>query len=471
MNDAARYLEADLSPSEVLAEFTAGLDLAEVPDDVVRYARVLMLDLMGAALAGVDTEEARAMLRAAEGFAPSAGPCGIWGTTGTTTAASAALINGVIAHAQELDDFGGADHSGAVVVPAVLAVAEAEGITDGGAVLAAMIGGYDVALRVLEAMGGYRAHNNGGGWHSTGTCGSFGAAAAAARLLDLDAERTAWALGIAGSFTGGIWAYLADGAMSKRYHPGRAAEIGVTAAYMARAGFTGPTRVFDAPWGGFLATYGNGAERPGELTRDLGRPFRIMRSGIKPYAACRGLHSALDVVLGMRAEHGFAAADVVAVEIGCSQANMQSLGDTDPRTRLGAQMSLPYGIAVALVTGRAGLEEFEARRINDPDVRAAMGRVVMSHDPGHDDHTEPDVAVVLADGRRFEGHEPIGLGDYRNPLTTGQVIEKYESLARRVLDGTDVAALKDAVFALPEPGSLRRILAVLRQTGAGGSHG
>ena len=95
----------------------------------------------------------------------------------------------------------------------------------------------------------------------------------------------------------------------------------------------------------------------------------------------------------------------------------------------------------------------------------------MSHDPGHDDHTEPDVAVVLADGRRFEGHEPIGLGDYRNPLTTGQVIEKYESLARRVLDGADVAALKDAVFALPEPGSLRRILAVLRQTGAGGSHG
>ena len=463
MNDSARYPEADLSPSEVLAGFTAVLDLAEVPDDVVRYARVLMLDLLGAALAGVDTEETRAMLKAAEGFAPSAGPCGIWGTTGTTTAASAALINGVIAHAQELDDFGGADHSGAVVIPAVLAVAEAEGITDGSAVLAAMIVGYDVALRVLEAMGGYRAHNNGGGWHSTGTCGSFGAAAAAARLLDLDAERTAWALGIAGSFTGGIWAYIADGAMSKRYHPGRAAEIGVTAAYMARAGFTGPTRVFDAPWGGFLATYGNGAERPEELTRDLGRPFRIMRSGIKPYAACRGLHSVLDVVLGMRTEHGFSAADVRAVEIGCSQANMQSLGDTDPRTRLGAQMSLPYGIAVALVTGRAGLEEFEARRINDPDVRAAMGRVVMSHDPGHDDQTEPDVAVVLADGRRFGGHEPIGLGDYRNPLTTEQVISKYESLARRVLDRADVAALKDAVFALPEPGSLRRILAVLRR--------
>ena len=403
------------------------------------------------------------MLKAAEGFAPSAGPCGIWGTTGTTTAASAALVNGVIAHAQELDDFGGADHSGAVVVPAVLAVAEAEGVTDGGAVLAAMIGGYDIALRVLDAMAAT-------GPTTTAAAGTRPAPAAASEpprrplaCSNLDAERTAWALGIAGSFTGGIWAYLADGAMSKRYHPGRAAEIGVTAAYMARAGFTGPTRVFDAPWGGFLATYGNGAERPEELTRDLGRPFRIMRSGIKPYAACRGLHSALDVVLGMRAEHAFAAADVAAVEIACSEANMRSLGDTDPKTRLGAQMSLPYGIAVALVTGRAGLEEFEDRRIADPEVRAAMGRVVMSHAPGHDDYTEPDVAVMLADGRRFKGHEPIGLGDYRNPLTTEQVIEKYESLARRVLDRADAAALKDAVFALPEPGSLQRVLAVLRR--------
>ena len=467
MNDAARSLRADPSPSEVLAGFTAGLDLADVPDDVVAYARVLMLDLLGAALAGVDTEETRAMLKAAEGFAPTTGPCGIWGTTGTTTAAAAALVNGVIAHAQELDDFGGADHSGAVVIPAVLAVAEAEGFTDGAAALAAMIGGYDVALRVLDAMGGYRAHNNGGGWHSTGTCGSFGAAAAAARVLGLDAERTAWALGIAGSFTGGIWAYLADGAMSKRYHPGRAAEIGVTAAYMARAGFTGPTRVLDAPWGGFVATYGNGGERPEELTRDLARPYRIMRSGIKPYAACRGLHSALDVVLGMRSEHGFSAADVGVVEIGCSRANMQSLADADPKTRLAAQMSLPYGIGVALVTGRAGLEEFEDRRIADPEVRAAMGRVVMTHDPGHDDHTEPDVAVVLTDGRRFEGHEPIGLGDWRNPLTTGQVVEKYEGLAPRVLADTDVAALKDAVFAMPEPGSLETVLATLRRPGQG----
>ena len=465
MNDTAYPALAEESPSDVLARFTAGLDIAAVPAEVADYARLLLLDLLGAALAGLETTETQAMLVAAEGFAPQSGPCAIWGTQYTTTAAAAALVNGVIAHAQELDDFGGADHSGAVVVPAVLAVAEAEGLTDGGRVLAAMIAGYDVALRALEAMGGYRAHNNGGGWHSTGTCGSFGAAAAAARMLGLDAERTAWALGIAGSFTGGTWAFLADGAMSKRYHTGRAAEIGLTAAYMARAGFTGPRRVFDAPWGGFLSSYGGGVVRPGELTRDPGAPYRIMLSGIKPYAACRGLHSVLDVILRLRGEHGFAAEEVAAVELRCSRANMQSLGDREPRTRLAAQMSLPYGVAVALVAGHADLEAFETRWLEDAGVRALMSRVSMTPDPAQDDYAEPHVTLALTDGRCFEGREPIGLGDYRNPLATEQVVEKFEGLAGRALAPGTVAALRDAVFALPAPGSLERLLSCLRQAG------
>ncbi len=455
----------DQSPSVAMAEFVADLDLARVPDDVVAYARVLMLDLLGSALAGVDTAEARAMLSAAEGFAPGAGPCAIWGTARTTTAAAAALVNGVIAHAQELDDFGGADHSGAVVIPAVLAVAEAEGIDDGKRVLEAVIAGYDVALRVLEGAGGYRAHNTGGGWHSSGTCGSFGAATAAAKMLRLDAEKTAWALGIAGSFTGGIWAFLADGAMSKRYHTGRAAEIGVTAAYMARAGFTGPTRVLDAEWGGFLATYCGDGARPEALTTGLGREYRIMKSGIKPYAACRGLHSALDVVLRLRAERNLAAANVARVDIRCSAEHKLTIGDPEPWTRLAAQMSLPYGLAVALVTGRASLTEFEGRWIGDAEVRDLMARVTMTVDPGKDENAQPSVSIETTGGERLEGHEPIGLDDPLNPLTTEQVVAKYTDLARRALPSAAAATLRDAVFSLPAPDSMARLLASLRLPG------
>ncbi len=453
---------ADDSPSVAMARFVAGLNLEQVPADVTAYARLLTLDLLGAALAGVDTVESRAMMSAAEGFAPASGPCAIWGTARTTTAAAAALVNGVIAHAQELDDFGGADHSGAVVIPAVLAVAEAEGIEDGGRVLGAIIAGYDVALRVLEGAGGYRAHNTGGGWHSTGTCGSFGAAAAAARMLDLDAEKTAWALGIAGSFTGGTWAFLADGAMSKRYHTGRAAEIGVTAAYMARAGFTGPTRVLDAEYGGFLATYCAASAEPAAFTEGLGRAYRIMKSGIKPYAACRGLHAPLDVVLRFRAEHGLKADDIKHIDLRCSAANKLSIGDPNPKTRLAAQMSLPYGVAVGLVTGRASLAEFEDKWINDTAVRGLMGRVTMTVDPDQDENSEPVVSIVTTAGERLEGHEPIGLGDPLNPLTTEQVVAKYRDLAPRALSADAASKLEAAVFNLPAADSISSLMASLR---------
>ncbi len=454
--------QSEHGPSMALAGFVADLELSRVPDDVVAYARVLTLDLLGAALAGVETDEARSMISAAQGFAPTDGPCAIWGTPHTTTAAAAALVNGVIAHAQELDDFGGADHSGAVVIPAVLAIAEAEGVTDGTRVLEAVIAGYDVALRVLEGAGGYRAHN-GLGWHSTGTCGSFGAAAAAARMLGLDAEKTAWALGIAGSFTGGVWAFLADGSMSKRYHTGRAAEIGLTAAYMARAGFTGPTRVLDATYGGYLTTYCDERARPEAITEGLGREYRIMKSGIKPYAACRGLHAALDVVLRLKGEHGLTADDIDRVDLRCSAANKLSIGDPDPTTRLAAQMSLPYGVAVGLVTGRASLAEFEDRWINDAEVRALMGRVTMTVDPEQDEYSEPVIEIFTTDGTRLEGHEPVGLGDPLNPLTTEQVAAKYRELAVRALTAEAVQDLEAAVFALPAHDSLPTLLAALRR--------
>ena len=455
--------DSEPSLSKLLADNCASLDLSNVPEPVVDYARMLILDLLGAALAGVDTEETRFMLQAAEGFAAPSGPCGLWGTDRTTTAASAALVNGVIAHAQELDDFGGADHSGAVVVPAVLAVAEAETCSDGRRLLEAVIVGYDVGLRVLEGAGGYRAHNTAKGWHSTGTCGSFGAAAAAAKMLGLDAERTAWALGIAGSFTGGVWAFLADGSMSKRYHTGRAAEIGVTAAYMARAGFTGPLHVLDAEWGGFFATYCGDQARPEAVTAGLGEEHRIMKSGIKPYAACRGLHSAIDVILALRAKHGLKSRDVARIEIRCNAANMLSLCDPDPRTRLAAQMSLPYGVAVALLTGRASLGEFEDSCLNDPDVRSLLARVEMTLEPDMHEDTQPIVTLETADGVRHQGQEPIGLGDPRNPLSRDQIVAKYEDLAARALSPESVASLREAVLGLPGPNSVSTITAELRR--------
>ena len=235
------------------------------------------------------------------------------------------------------------DHTGAVVVPALFAVGEAYPVISGKGILEAMIVGYEVGRRVLDAAGGYRPLNHEDGWHSTGPCGSFAAAAAVGKALGLDARQTAWALGLAGSFTGGTWAFAEDGAMSKRYHAGRAAETGLVAACLARSGFTGPTAIFEARWGGFFATYARTAPRPGELVRELGRRYGILRSGIKPYAACRDIHSTLDVVLKARRDQGLKPDDIAGITVKCIPQILQLVGKASlPKPRLEAQPRLPH---------------------------------------------------------------------------------------------------------------------------------
>jgi len=442
-----------------LAAFVAELRWDTLPDAVVAQTKLLLLDTLGAALAGVHTDEGRAVREAARWFGGAAGPAGVWGTADRSTPAAAALVNGTTAHAQELDDFGGCDHSGAVVIPTVLA-SVGDGPDAGRRVLEALVVGYDVALRVLEASGGYRAHN-GRGWHSTGTCGSFGAAAAAARILGLDAERTAWALGLAGSFTGGTWAFLADGAMSKRYHPGRAAETGVLAGALARAGFTGPTRIFEADWGGFLETYTPGRTQPAALIEGLGRDFKILRSGVKPYASCRGAHATLDAVFDLARVERVRSEDVTAVRIRCTEQDRMMLGNGRPETRLAAQMSLPYSVAVAWVAGRASLAEYEEPWLSDGGVRAFMPRVTVSGDPALPEGSEAHVTVETRAGRRFDRHVPFARGAPENPLSREEVIAKYEELAPRALTPHAVREVREAVFALESPGSLRRLLDAL----------
>jgi len=232
--------------SERLANFVSALRYEDLPPQVVARAKSALLDTLGAGLAGCRTSEVARVIASVRDCGRG-GTATIWGTDVRSGVTGAALINGTMAHSRELDDYGGCGHSGAVVVPAALAAGEHEAVS-GRTLLTALVAGYDLAARVTEAAGGYRPHNA-RGWHSTGTCGSFGAAAAAAKCLGLDAAGTAAALGIAGSYTGGLWAFIVDGAMTKRLHPGKAAENGVFAAHLARHGFTGPAEILDAEWG------------------------------------------------------------------------------------------------------------------------------------------------------------------------------------------------------------------------------
>lgn len=437
-----------------------GLTAAAVPTEVLHAARRALLDALGAALAGCGTEEVTGALRAAQAGGGS-GPVPVWGTDCTLGAAHAALVNGTAVHAREVDDFGGCGHSGAVVVPAALAAAQLRDVS-GCELLLAVLAGYEAANRVIRLAGGYAEHNA-QGWHGTGTCGVFGAAAAAARVLALDAQGFTHALALAGTCTGGLWCFLSDGAMSKRLHAGRSAETGTMAALLAREGVTGPTHLFEPEWGSFTSLYAPaGKAAPQELLRDFGREFRIFDSGFKPYACCRGCHGPLDAVLDLRVQHGLALSDVARVTVNAPEQAVRQLGKQAVANILDAQMSLPYSIAVALRFGCADLEHYQPPHLSDPVLADFAQRVHMVADPARATGSAPEIVLHLQDGTQCAATVDRARGEHANPLSDEDLRRKFFALAGLRVSHERATQLCDAVWNLDRAATVRPLLDLLR---------
>jgi len=450
-----------------LGTFVACARLADVPLDMREKAKRHILDTLGAGLAGATSEEAWRVL-AAVLATDGAGSSLVWGTDQKLSPRNAALVNGTAAHAFELDDTGGCDHSGAVVLPAALAALDMpKRRVSGGEFLLAVVLGYDVARRVLDGFGGYPAHNE-PGWHSTGTCGTFGAAATAARILGLDATRTAAAISTAASFSSGLWAFIHDGAMTKRVHAGRAAEGGLLAAQLAAADVTGPMNVFDDVWGGFFKTFGHRPPVPEALVRDLGRDWRIRIAAIKPYASCRDTHSAVDAVRRILQRRLLEPDDIAEVRVRANAFLNGMVGGHDCATLPAAQMSLPYAVAAAIVFRANGLSAYTSERRRDPKLLAMIERVTIVVDPTVVSSAESSVAVHLRDGTMLEEPTGIPLGAPENPVDDAALMAKFEELAGIVLAPEPRAALGRTLLALDECEDARALLPLLRQSpGAG----
>ena len=300
-------VEQTVGPTAALADFVANLRCDGPPDDVRTVLREAVVDAVGCGLFGLTTPAGRIVQEFAR---EQGGPedATLWASGGVrVSSANAALAIGTSIHAFDFDDHHRAKiHPGAAVLPAVLALGEPRDI-DGETCLAALAAGYEVMARVSLAANPSSSRMR--GWHLTGTCGTFGAAAAASVILGLDAPTTASALGLAGTQSAGLWAFNADGAMSKRFHPGRSAQSGIIAALLAQKGFQGPRKILEAEDGGFLAATSDDI-RLHEIERDLGRVWRAQAVCFKPYSCCGSNHSSIDAALDLMAEHGFGAANV-----------------------------------------------------------------------------------------------------------------------------------------------------------------
>jgi len=430
-----------------LAQFCVDTRFEDLPPALVAQAKRHILDTFGATLAGADSAVAKQARRVFEG---ETGHSRIWGTQVRVGAAQAAMLNGVAAHALELDDTGGCDHSGAVVLPAVMAaVSMCARPVSGREFITAVVIGYEVGRRVLEACGGYSAHN-GAGWHSTATCGVFGAAAASARILGLNAGQLRSALGIAGSFSGGLWAFIHDGSQSKKLHSGRAAEGGLLAARFAQQGITGPALLFDDVWGGFLKTLAVETAQPEALDADLGTVWKLARCSIKPYASCRGTHSAIDA-LGLLLEQLEVNADQVEdIQVSLCGFLRDMCGSQDVSTLATAQMSLPYALAARLVHGHCRLEAYDDEQRDDARIGQWLARVRLEVDTQLSEDGEPIVSVRTVDGRCASLCVDPPLGAPGNPLSDAALEQKFFSLAVRVMPKSQAEELVGQLWRLEQ---------------------
>ncbi|ALI04276.1 bifunctional 2-methylcitrate dehydratase/aconitate hydratase [Pseudomonas sp. FW306-02-F02-AA] len=441
-----------------LAQFCVETRFDDLPPALVAQAKRHILDTVGATLAGAASEIAVAVRHT---FANENGKTLVWGTAQQVGAAQAAMLNGIAAHALELDDTGGCDHSGAVVLPAVMAaVSLSPTPVNGRELITAVVIGYEIGRRVLEACGGYSAHN-GAGWHSTATCGVFGAAAASARILGLDPAQTLAALGIAGSFSGGLWAFIHDGSHSKKLHSGRAAEGGLLAARFAEQGISGPTKLFDDVWGGFLKTLATEHAQPEALDADLGVVWKLARCSIKPYASCRGTHSAIDA-LGLLLEQLQIDADQLEdVQVSLCGFLNEMCGGRDIGSLAAAQMSLPYALAARLVHGHCRLEAYDDEQRSTSEIAHWMSRIHLEVDPQLSEDGEPIVSIRSRDGRTASLCVEVPLGAPGNPLSDAALEEKFLSLATRVLPVEQATGLLERLWQLEKLQSVGTLIEII----------
>jgi len=385
----------EVSVSQRLARAFHGMPDG-LPDAVARICDAVLMDVAGLCVAARRTDYVQATLRATA----EPGPCSAIGHAGGFNVATAALCNGTAAHGEDYDDTfeGGPVHAGAAIIPAVLAAAEQHRLGGGDAVRGVAVG-CEVMCR-LCLVAPKRVHK--AGFHPTAVFGALGAAAGVASALSLEETQSCNALGIAGSMASGIIEYLAEGAWTKRMHPGWAAQAGYRAARMAQAGFTGPRTLFDGEHGFFHAFANSDGCDFRSMLDGAGKEWLCADIAFKPYACGTMAHPYIDCARKLVAE-GVSPDDIVAIECKTAEGIVHRLWEPlaakqNPPNGYAAKFSIPYAIAVGMLRGDAGLSDYEEAVVHDPGVRALAGKVRYVVDP---DNPYPD---------RFTGHLRVTLG-------------------------------------------------------------
>ena len=435
--------------TRILAEFVALHPSAEFPASVEREADRTLLNWLGCAIGASRHSTLAAALAAVQELAPSP-QAAVLGRNERVDMGSAALLNGMSSHTFDFDDthLKTIIHPAGPVAAAALALGEHIGST-GRAFVDALVLGVDVACRVGNMV--YPEHYD-RGWHITGSTGMLGAAAACARLLLLDAERTAMALGIAASQPVGVREQF--GSMSKPFHPGAAARAGLTSALMAKHGFTASSRAIEAPRG-LAQTYSTKCAW-NEITDELGERFEISFNTYKPFACGIVIHPSIDGCVQLRNDHQLRAQDIARIDLRVHSLVLELTGKRAPSTGLEAKFSVYHACAVAIVFGQAGQAEFADEVVARDDIVALRGRVHAVADSAIDE-AAADVSVTMNDGRKHQAFIEHAIGSLGRPMTDDQLAQKFHGLVDPVLGPARADELIGYCKRIASAGNVRRL--------------
>jgi aconitate decarboxylase len=433
-----------------LAQFATSLRFERIPAPVIAHVKLCILDGLGVALFGAGLPWTRHVreLALSEGATPVAS---FWGTPYRGSIAQAALVNGTAGHAFEMDDIHKESivHPNSLACPVAFAFAEAVDGISGRDVLTAIVAGYEVGTRVGNAatMALFLR-----GFHPQGTSGSFVAAAAAGRILDLSAEQMQHALGIAGSMGSGLMA-AQEGAMVKRLHAGRAAEAGVRAALLAQRGFTGIADVLEAGYGGFLSTF-SGRPDAVRLTAGFGTIWETLEVGFKLYPSVTSIHTALDALDTVMRDQGLNAEDIEKVSVGCSHMTfVHTAWPYRPAGVTAAQMNLFYGLAVTALYRDASVRQYGEGRLADLAVLRFIERISAFEDEGLEAMGAPfrhaaRLTLTTRDGRIFHHERLARRGSPEDAVASAEIERKFASNVSGVLTAHDADRLRGLVMRL-----------------------
>jgi len=437
-----------------LAEFVYNTSYEDIPGEVREHSKLLFLDWLGVALAGSKEKIGSVIMELIKEIDGEKGArqATVIGKGIKTDVLKAALANGSMSHALDLDDYHAPTlcHPTAAFLPGILAVAQYKKL-GGQDLVTAMTVAFDIMIRV--GYGAKRIHYD-RGWHATSTLGKFGATAGAANLLGLNVDEIVNAFGIAGTQAGGLRQVF--GTMGKPFHAGKASMDGVLSAFLAQKGFECSKEIIEGEHG-FMELFSDNPDT-GSMLDKLGEHYFLPTVTFKPYASCGGTHSTIDLMKELREKEAISIEDVKEIELDVSKIALDAAGKVEPKTGLEGKFSTYYCAAVALAEGDAGIDKFTTSKVNDQSLVSLRKKVRINVVPDSDLYFGARAVIRMKDGTEFKASTVAPKGDPTNPISYEELAEKFRGLAVNVISERNVDQLTNKIKTLEQVSDIDALL-------------